>query len=335
MKKSIVLDNRSLFYKELPIEILPKEWAILRVITVGICGTDVLKILTNNLPINHTKILGHEFIGEIVEINGISNNFCIGDFVVAMPLVPCHKCEMCINGMENLCKKAEAIGRTFDGAFSEYVNVPIKNLIKVQRSPMMNSYVLSDPIAVCIHAINLAKNSSRERKKALVIGDGSIGCLISWLLKKQGMDVSIKGIHSANCDFIKKFGVNSIKDLDPNNLYDEIYETVGRKQEHTLNESLKFIKPGGSVIILGVYDVGYVYPLIARNLFIKESRLTGANAYTKNDFLDAVDIIKKNIQELSAFLTHVYPLEKFKEALDKVINKDELTLKVIIQPKIC
>lgn len=335
MKKSIVLDNRSLFYKELPMEILPKEWAVLRVIAAGICGTDVLKILSNNLPSNHTKILGHEFIGEIVEINGISSNFCIGDFAVVIPLVPCHKCDMCMSGMENLCKKAEAIGRTFDGAFSEYVNVPIENLIKIQRSSLINSYVLSDPIAVCVHAINLAKKSSRERKKALVIGDGSIGCLISWLLKKQGIDVSIKGIHSTHCDFVKKFGVNSVKDLDSNNLYDEIYETVGRKQEHTLNESLKFIKPGGNVIILGVYDVGYIYPLLARNLFIKESHLIGANAYTKNDFLDAVDIIEKNIQELSTFLTHVYPLEKFIEALDKVINKDELTLKVIVQPKIC
>jgi len=336
MKKSIVLEGyRSFSYKRLPMGILPKKWVTLRVIAVGICGTDVSKILSNNLPSNHTKVLGHEFIGEIIRINGYSNDFCVGNRVVVMPIMPCHKCEMCIRGMENLCKKAEAIGRTIDGAFSNYVNVPIENLVKIQKDLLINSYVLSDSIAVCLHAINLAKNYSQKRAKALVIGDGSIGCLISWLLKKQGIDVYIKGIHSANCNFIEKFGINSIKNLNQDDSYDEIYETVGRKQDDTLNECLKLIKPGGNVIVLGVYDVNYIYPLVARSLFIKESRLVGANAYNKNEFLDAVNIIERNIQELSTFLTHVYSLENFSEALNKVINKDELTLKVIIQPKIC
>jgi L-iditol 2-dehydrogenase len=330
--KAIVLENQSVHYEDLPLGVLLEGWATLRVTSVGICGTDVSKIINRNLPFNHTKILGHEFVGIVIEMNGLSDCICIGDSVVALPILPCHECDMCKKGMENLCVKAESIGRTSNGAFAEYVNAPIENLIKIQNSPYLDSYVLADPIAVCLHAINLIKRNSLNDLKVLVIGDGSIGCLISWLLKKRGLDVYMKGIHQDNVNFIKNFGIKIIDNLNSKNSFDEVYETVGRKQDHTLIESLKFVKPGGNVIVLGVYDIGYIYPLVARDLFIKESNLVGSNAYVKNDFLNAVKIIEDNLQELSVFLSHNYSLENYLEALDILTKKKELTIKVVIHP---
>jgi 2-desacetyl-2-hydroxyethyl bacteriochlorophyllide A dehydrogenase len=329
--KAIVFMEQSSEYRELPLTNLPQEWARIKVEVSGLCGTDVAKLGKHAFPPNHTQILGHEFIGKIVDMNGPSNAVAVGDYAVCMPILPCGDCEACFSGMDNLCVKAEAIGRTVPGAFAEYVNVPIKNLIKVVDNACHDVYVLADPLAVCLHAIRLARTQS-SGKKALIVGDGSIGCLLAWLLHKQCKDVSIKGIHSDNLRFVESLGIH-LQNADVfSRSYDEIYETVGRKQPQTLSECIKAIKPGGVVVVLGVYSPDYVYPLVARELFIKESRLIGANAYTQDEFRETVNLIRDNEKELVGFISHTFPLTKFSDALTAMRRKCGLTLKIVFKP---
>ena len=329
--KAIVFMGQSLEYQELSPTNLPQEWARIKVEVVGLCGTDVAKLEKYIFPFNHTRILGHEFIGKIVDMNGLSNAVAVGDYAVCMPILPCGNCEACFGGMDNLCVKAEAIGRTVPGAFAEYVNAPIKNLMKMPDGAHYSAHVLADPLAVCLHAINLSRTQF-SGGKALVIGDGSIGCLLAWLLCKQGKDVSIKGIHLDNLHFIESFGVRLLDADVRSKSYDEIYETVGRKQQHTLSECIKAVKPGGVVVVLGVYSPDFIYPLVARELFIKEARLIGANAYTRDEFRETVDLIRDNEEELVGFISHTFPLVKFSDALDAMRRKCGLTLKIVFKP---
>lgn len=330
--KAIVLVGESLEYQELSLMTLPSQWARIKVETAGLCGTDVAKIGGYTLPANHTRILGHEFIGSIVDMNGRSESVAIGDLAVCMPILPCGGCEMCLKGMDNLCVKAKAIGRTEQGAFAEYVNAPIKNLTKVPDGAFRDVYVLADPLAVCLHAVRLAGARS-PGNKSLVIGDGSIGCLLAWILHKQGRDVSIKGIHLDNLHFIEGLGVHLLNAEASPRSYDEIYETVGRQQQHTLDECVKAIKPGGILVVLGVYAPGYTYPLVARDLFIKESHLIGANAYTQDEFRETVGLICGNEIELIGFLSHTFPLARFSDALEAMRHKSGITLKIVLKPE--
>jgi len=329
--KSIVFSKRSLKCKDSLLTTLPQNWATVEVNTVGLCGTDVAKFRNYKLPVKHTNILGHEFIGKIVKMNGKSSSVVIGDFVVCMPILPCDCCEECLNGRENLCVEKAAIGRTVPGAFAEYVNVPIKNLIEINNSVYRKAYVLADPLAVCLHAVKSA-NVKSTGGKVLIIGDGSIGCLLAWFLSKQNRNVSIKGIHSDNLHFVNALGMNLQNVVDiSTGTYDEVYEIVGRKQEKTLNECIKAVKPGGIVVVLGVYSADFIYPLAARDLFIKESKMVGVNAYTRGDFFEAVNFIRDNEKSLIKFISHSFVLEDFSGALDAMRNKRGLTLKIILE----
>lgn len=327
--KAIVLTGQSIEYMELPLTSLSKQWARIRVESIGLCGTDVAKLTDSNLSASHTRILGHEFIGQVVEVNGSSNKISVGDLVICMPLIACGNCDACVQHKENLCVNAEAIGRTVQGAFAEFVDVPLENLTKV--SVLHESYVLADPLAVCLHAVNLVKRPS-SGSTSLVIGDGAIGCLLAWFLLKQGHQVSIKGIHPKNLQMIEGFGAHVLNaDVQPKS-YDEVYETVGRSQSQTLEESLKAIKAGGNVVVLGVYAHGYTYPLVARELFIKEALVLGANAYTRTEFEKTVTLIDHHKGELATFLSHTFPLFQFMDALEAFRNKKGFTMKIVLKP---
>jgi threonine dehydrogenase-like Zn-dependent dehydrogenase len=327
--KAVVLNGQSIECVELPLSPLPKQWARIRVESVGLCGTDVAKLTGNNLPASHTRVLGHEFIGQVLEVNESSSKISVGDWVICMPLIACGNCDACVRYKENLCVNTEAIGRTAQGAFAESVDVPLKNLTKV--SVLHESYVLADPLAVCLHAANLVTMSS-SGSASLVIGDGAIGCLLAWFLLKQGHQVSIKGIHPKNLQLIEGFGAHVLNaDVQPKS-YDEVYETVGRSKPQTLEESLKAVKAGGNVVVLGVYAPGYIYPLVARELFIKEALVQGANAYTRAEFEETITLIGRHKDELAAFLSHTFPLFQFLDALEAARNKKGLTMKIVLKP---
>lgn len=299
------------------------------VISAGLCGTDVAKLSSDSLSLAHTRVLGHEFIGRVINLGGNEGNVAIGDLVAVMPLIPCGKCYACKHHLENLCIKADSIGRTFNGAFAEYVDVPFSNLTKIEGAAAPISFVLADPLAVCIHAKNLSY--SFPGQVCLVIGDGTIGCLLAWLLRMCGFNTWIKGVHEDNLRFIEKLGVKVLTSESLDDYFDVVYETVGRSQENTLHESMRSVRRAGMIVVIGVFAPNFIYPLDARNFFIKEVRLAGANAYVPDEFREAVTLIGANQTVLKSFISHRFPMSRFHEALKAAQQKQGYSMKIVLE----
>jgi threonine dehydrogenase-like Zn-dependent dehydrogenase len=191
--------------------------------------------------------LGHEFSGIIENIEK-NSKFKIGDKVVAQPL---------IFDKSNEITKSKSIGKDYNGGFSEYVLVPINNLIKLPSNISFDLATLTDVVAVCIHAkslIDIQKNS-----KVLIIGDGAIGISMGMVLKTVCKKVYLKGKNQKNIGVASKIGIKTFDDKKKNlSSYDFIFETVGRKQDTTLSEAIKYISPKGKIVILGVYEKSYL-----------------------------------------------------------------------------
>jgi len=327
--KAVVLTENGIELQELESGALSREWVRIRVAQVGLCGSDVAKISAPSLPAWHTRILGHEFCGQIAELGGQAEYVSIGDHVVAMPLLSCGVCDACRRRQENICEQGQAIGRTTQGAFAEFVDAPLTNVFRIVKGNPLTPYVLADPLAVCIHAKNLAGTHS-PRRRCLVVGDGTIGCLLGWLLHAQGHEVWIKGLHKEALRFIEEFGVNVTEKVQTRH-FDVVFEAVGRSQQHSLDDSLKAVRWGGIVVVLGVFSHGYEYPLIARDLFIGEVRVVGANAYLRSEFEEAVKMIEERGKELRAFISHRFHLFQFEDALAVAENKQGLTMKIVLE----
>ncbi len=330
MKAATFLNGR-IGYVEVQAAALKARWARVKVAVVGLCGTDVAKLSAGKLPTSHTIILGHEFVGTVIATNGTGSQAKTGDQVAAMPLISCGECEACKNGMTNLCIQGQALGRTIRGAFAEYVDAPLTNLVLLPASLDIEPYVLADPLAVCLHACSFGRTFP-SAKDCLVIGDGTVGCLLSWALLQQGHNVWLKGVHPENLRFAEGLGSRVFTSESPPGSFDIVYETVGRAQPNTLSQAIQMSKPGGSVVVLGVFSAGYTYPLVARDLFIKEVRLVGSNAYTFHEFGMAVTMIGGHQATMNAFISHRYPLSKFSDALAAAQRKSEFIMKILLRP---
>ncbi|MFR5024960.1 MAG: zinc-dependent alcohol dehydrogenase [Evtepia gabavorous] len=111
--------------KEVPYPVLRDTDVIIKVRSVGICGTDG-PILAGTRPVPYPLIPGHEFAGDIVEVGSAVQHLKVGDRVTPCIVIGCGDCDMCIEGKEVLCDNLVETGIHVDGAFAEYVRVPAK-----------------------------------------------------------------------------------------------------------------------------------------------------------------------------------------------------------------
>lgn len=140
----------------------------------GNCGSDLQRIMVEGTHL-FPCVPGHEFSGEIVESGNKVGSFKIRDRVTVYPLIPCMRCEWCLEGEYNLCEDYDYLGSRSDGAFAEYVKVPASNLIKLPRQVDFEETALIDPTSCAINAAELSQIKVGD--VVVVIGAGPVGCL--------------------------------------------------------------------------------------------------------------------------------------------------------------
>lgn len=325
--KALVFQNGKTELREIEPKPLPEYWTRVEVLRAGLCGTDVSKIGAAHLPLGHTTILGHEFVGRVVESHGHAH-VSPGQLVAGMPMIACGKCWPCTHGRQHLCNYGQAIGRTIPGAFAELVDLPTGNL-SVVDSGSVDPYVLADPLAVCIHATNVPLHQAGLQ--CLVIGDGTIGVLTAWALRQKGCNVRLLGKHFKNIEFAQGLGIETTDQGSTNEQYDSVFETVGRTQPSTLDLAIKTVRPGGRVTVLGVYTSDFIYSLAARQLFINETELKGSNGYRPEEFTEAVRLIASHPTTFTGFISHRFTLVNAEKAIKTAMEKRDFTMKIIFE----
>jgi threonine dehydrogenase-like Zn-dependent dehydrogenase len=327
-------------YKGLEDLVLDKPgWVRIRVRSVGLCGSDIQKINSEIEPSTYLRsnILGHELAGEITEVGDRVNNVRVGDRITANPLIPCYRCQPCQRGSYGLCENLLSIGKALPGAFAEEVLVPAENVRKLKDKISFDEASLTDVVAVALHSYHLA--GSPKMKNILIHGDGPVGLVCTQILKNNRNIIDVIGKHHqypvelSGGVFIPLGAAN---ELPPKN-YDIIIECVGRRQEETLNQSARLIRPSGTIVVNGVFEVGYKGSLVYRDLFIKEATLRGSNSYGlwhgNSEFDQALGLIEQGCMDMSRIITHVLPLDRFNEGLELVNNKEKSkAIKIIYKP---
>ena len=167
-----------------------------RVHLTGICGSDLHEYQDGPLFISKKphpltgrmapSIIGHEFCGRIVELSDEVTNFHLGDRVTGDCYWLCGKCAYCLKGMPNLCVQAASTGFHAYGSMAEYLVVPAYSLYKVPDLISDENAILTEPLAVGIHAVR--KSRLQEGDTVAIIGAGTIG--MSVLLAARAAGVS-------------------------------------------------------------------------------------------------------------------------------------------------
>ena len=191
-------------------------WALIRVRMAGICNTDV-EILRGYHAFRGTP--GHEFVGEVVEVNGVSPSLgrkWLGRRVVGEINVSCSAygyrpaCSFCRRGMKTHCARRTVLGIVaHDGAFAEYLALPLDNLHIVPDSVSDEQAVFAEPLAAACEI--LEQVDTRQFREAAVLGDGKLAQLIALVLRTAVGRVVMYGKHQMKLALARRAGIETKK----------------------------------------------------------------------------------------------------------------------------
>ncbi len=279
MKALVYQGVETLDFTDVPDAVPEKGEHLIKVEAVGICGSDMHAYLGHDARRPAPLILGHEAAGTIV---GGTHD---GMRVTVNPLVTCGVCPACTAGRENLCPKRQIISMApREGAFAQYVAMPMSNLVEVPDHVPLAKAALAEPLAVSWHAARLALEALHPAmdRSALVIGGGAIGLAASLALKAMGLhNVTIVEPDPARCAFLcDQAGQTAVAAADET--YPVVIDAVGFGV--TRASATRLVQPGGIIAHVGLGDDGP--GLDVRRATLQEITFIGTYTYTAADFRD-------------------------------------------------
>lgn len=215
MEKMIALvkekAGRGLWMREVPVPSVGKNEVKIKIKKTAICGTD-LHIYNwdewSQKTIKTPMTIGHEYVGEIVEMGEDVQGFSIGERVTGEGHVVCGRCRNCLAGKGHLCREAKGVGVHRNGAFAEYLVIPATNVWKCIDSIPDDMYAIFDPYGNATHT---ALSYDVVGEDVLITGAGPIGIMAAAITKFRGArHTVITDINDYRLDLAKKFGVVTV-----------------------------------------------------------------------------------------------------------------------------
>ena len=214
--------------------------ALVKVHLAGICSTD-LQIFRGYM--GFTGIPGHEFVGSVEK----GPRELIGRRVVGEINFACGQCDVCGRDLYRHCPDRRVMGiLNADGAFAEYVALPVQNLHLVPANVADEEAVFTEPIAAAFEILTQVEISLGD--DVLVLGDGKLGNLCAQVLRLTGAKVSVVGKHADKLALLKKAGIRTImlEDWQPT-LFDIAVEATGSASGLAI--ALNAVRPRGTLVL--------------------------------------------------------------------------------------
>lgn len=337
--RTAVAENQKISIQERPqpqLSDFGNYGAIVKVLGCGLCGSDIVKFLHDPSE----KVLGHEVVGEIVDLRPkFMSKFKIGDKVVLGHHVPCMKCDYCDNKNYSMCRQFKETNIR-PGGFAEYIYVSplhLKNTVfKVPSNLDDMEISFMEPLACCIRAVERA--DVKKGSTSLVIGLGSIGLLMGQAVKAFKGDVigcdlieeRVALANNLNFDASIKFEDNDstaakIKEMTCDLGADIIFMTSG--SDKAIEFALKSVRDGGTILVFSSVPndtAGYTN----NDIYYRELKILGSYSPSPADLALAHKLLAKK-KVVVKYLSTAYPLEELAEAIqDTMSNK---TLKAYIK----
>lgn len=338
MKAAYVVEKEKVEVRDIDTPSIKGDEVLIKVKTVGVCGSD-LHLFKGTHPFrNPPAILGHEVAGDIIEVGSGVRDLKIGDKVTVEPHMGCGECEFCKQDLVNLCLNKKAPGTPgWNGTFAEYFNAPAKVVHKIEDDISYEMATLIEPLAVAVHAIN--RITVKEKDTLVILGSGTVGLLALVAARESGYkNIICTDTQEFNLQMALKQGAK----LALNPLTEDVVEKVdeftnGKGADIALIVAdAKNIVDQASAMVRKRGEVGMIsmitnsIPVYPYSFVFKELTLFGAMTYETKDFVKAAEMINNGL-DLSDFITQKVDLKDSQKALNILSEKKENVVKVIVE----
>jgi threonine dehydrogenase-like Zn-dependent dehydrogenase len=282
---SFEVANKKLKPREKPLPKLRPGWALIRVRLAGICNTDV-EILRGYHAFHGTP--GHEFVGEVTDVDGVSASLekkWLGRRVVGEINVSCSAygyrpvCVFCRRGETTHCARRTVLGIVaHDGAFAEYLTLPLENLHAVPDSVSDEHAVFVEPLAAACEILDQV--NTKQFLEAAVLGDGKLAQLIALVLQTAVPHVILYGKHETKLALARSSGIKTKKVRGDTSDLKRVRESYGFLVEATGSPSgfrlaLEMTEPRGTLVLKSTFHGAAsirTWPMVVKELTVVGSR---------------------------------------------------------------
>lgn len=349
MKAAVYFGPRDIRIEEREVPVAGSGEALVRVSRSGMCGTDGSEWKSGPLifPVNRTHpmsghngplILGHEFIGEIVDLGPDVSGWEVGDRVASGAGVSCGQCDRCEEGRTNLCKKYVTLGLNRDGGMAEFVAVPVTTLEKIPGALSDDAAGLAQPLAVGLHAARRSRAQTGDT--VVLVGAGAIGTFVlSGLKHLSDVTVVVVDFDGPRLDRAKRLGADatipvddstdsSVRELIGPAGADVVIEASGAPGQ--VDRAASWTRQGGTLLQVGLparpQEVN-IHPIVMNEITVE----TTLAHVCGEDLGESLKILEtsKLAEEL---LEGVHSLSALPEQLDLLIA-GEIQGKVLFDPQ--
>lgn len=338
MLQAVMIAPGKIEFKEVEIPKVGDSEVLIKIVSIGICGSDIHVYHGKHPYTSYPVVQGHEVSGEIAEVGAGVIQFKVGDKVTIQPQVVCGRCYPCTHESYHICDELKVMGFQTTGTASEYFSVDAKKVLKLPEHMSFDQGAMVEPLAVAVHA--LGRSGDIKGKKILVLGAGPIGNLVAQAAKGLGAEmVMITDLSDYRLGIAKDCGVDFCinsknqdvgKSLVENfgvNKADLILECIGINP--TMNQAINFARKGSDIIVVGVFgekatiDLGFVQD--------RELRLIGTAMYQERDYIKAIELIENGKIKLKPLITDHFAFKDYLEAYKVIEAKKDQIMKIIVR----
>jgi L-iditol 2-dehydrogenase len=297
---------------------------LLKVKTIGICGSD-LHVFEGHHPfVTYPVMPGHEVSGEIIAVGAGVDESLIGRNAVIEPSLPEGERPRFEPGRYNIASELKVMGFQVPGAMAEYFALSLDRIHLVPDHFTHDMGAVVEPTAVAVHGLRLAGNIAGLNVG--VIGAGSIGLLTAQIAKAyNAASVTVAEFDDHRRNVSETLGFNTTRTLAEQQ-FDVVFECVG--VESSMRSAIFACRKGATVVVMGVFGKEVSIPVGLIQDW--ELRILGSLMYVSDDYKEAIRLLASGQVKVDSLITHRFPLNQARQAFDTALQRGT-ALKVLIE----
>lgn len=324
-------------FQETPRPIAAEGQVLVRIMRIGICGSDI-HVYHGKHPFTRYPVTqGHEVSGRIEAVGSGVEGLSVGQKVTIEPQVCCGHCYPCTHGKYNLCEELKVMGFQTTGTASEYFAVDAAKVTPLPETMSYDEGAMIEPLAVTVHAAK--RFPELKGARVAILGCGPIGILLMQSCKALGAasvlvtdvsDYRLSVARSVGADYAVNTGETdmeqALRDAFGSDKADVIYDCAG--SDITMGQAIRCARKGSTIVLVAVFSKLASVDLAVLN--DHELELNTSMMYRHEDYVDAIRLVSEGKVQLRPLMSRHFAFRDYLKAYQYIDENREMTMKVII-----
>jgi L-iditol 2-dehydrogenase len=337
MLQQVMTKPGEIIFQEVPIPTPGEDQVLIKIMNIGICGSDIHVYHGKHPFTKYPVTQGHEVSGEVVALGENVKEFFAGQKVTIEPQVFCGECYPCRHGKYNLCEELKVMGFQTTGTASEYFAVDASKVTPIPQEMSYEEGAMIEPLAVAVHAVK--QMGDVTGMNIAVIGAGPIGNLVAQTAKGMGAaKVMITDVSDLRLAKAKECGVDACINTREKDFGEALVETFGPDKADviydcagnniTMGQAIKYARKGSVIVLVAVFaDMAQIDLAVAND---HELDIKSTMMYRHEDYLDGIRLVNEQKVSLKPLISKTFAFQDYLKAYQYIDANRESTMKVII-----